>query len=290
MGFIQLFFGGALLLTGCASSPTAAVSQQAGTAPSSELSKLSDDFDNAASLSNWKRIEQTEGWNNNQLERGDITGGELVLMPYASSWYQDYRGVLLYKEVTGDFVVTTKVNSTSRDGRSAPRVSYSLGGIMVRTPRSDNANTWRPAQENYIFLSIGSADRPGNFQFEVKTTLNSVSTLEKTLAASGEALLQFVKVGQNVVLLKKQNGQWSVHKRYSRPDMPSTLQVGFTVYTDWDAVSQMQPLQHNKTVIKNGRPDLISKFDYMRFHAPKLGRLDQMSDNQVIQTYGDSTL
>lgn len=275
---------------GTPTTPTTATVSQGGLAPTSQLSKLSDEFDSAASLANWKRIEQTEGWGASQLESSEIKGGELVLMPFASSWYQDYRGVLLYKEVEGDFVVSTKVNATGRDGRSAPRVSYSLGGIMVRTPRSDSANTWRPGQENYIFLSIGSADQPGNFQFEVKTTQQSVSTLEKTSAASGEAILQFVRSGSNVALLKKQNGQWSVHKRYSRPDMPSSLQVGFTVYTDWDSVAKLQPLQHNKSVIRNGNPDLLAKFDYMRFHAPKLGRLDQMSDSQLIQTYGDAVL
>ncbi|HLO99619.1 MAG TPA: hypothetical protein VK171_13570 [Fimbriimonas sp.] len=278
------------IAAGCSTPTTAAMSQGGAAVTNSQLSKLSDEFDNAASLSNWKRIEQTEGWGASQLESGEIKGGELVLMPFASSWYQDYRGVLLYKEVEGDFVVSTKVNSTSRDGRSAPRVSYSLGGIMVRTPRSDSANTWRPGQENYVFLSIGSADQPGNFQFEVKTTQQSVSTLEKTPAASGEAILQFIRSGSNIALLKKQNGQWSVHKRYTRSDMPSTLQVGFTVYTDWDSVSKLQPPQHNRTVIRNGNPDLLAKFDYMRFHAPKLGRLDQMSDSQLIQTYGDSVL
>jgi hypothetical protein len=271
-----------------ACSPTATPTSQTG-AP--DLKSLSDEFDKPESLSNWKQIWQTEGWTANQLQKCSIENGNLVLMPYSSSWYQDYRGVLLYKEVTGDFIVTTKVTSTGRDGQSAPRSDYSLGGIMVRTPRQDNARSWRPGQENYIFLSIGTADRPGNFQFEVKTTENSVSTLEKTMAASGEALLQFVRVGRSVVLLKKQGGNWTVHKRYDRGDMPASLQVGFTVYTDWNSVSQMTPIQQNNTVIRGGRPDLISKFDYMRFARPaKTARPDQMSDSQLIQAFGDSVL
>ena len=271
-----------------ACSPTATPTAQTG-AP--DLKSLSDEFDKPESLSSWKQIWQTEGWTANQLQKCAIENGNLVLMPYSSSWYQDYRGVLLYKEVTGDFIVTTKVTSTGRDGQSAPRSDYSLGGIMVRTPRQDNARSWRPGQENYIFLSIGTADRPGNFQFEVKTTENSVSTLEKTMAASGEALLQFVRVGRSVVLLKKQGGNWTVHKRYDRGDMPASLQVGFTVYTDWNSVSQMTPIQQNNTVIRGGRPDLISKFDYMRFARPgKSARPDQMSDSQLIQAFGDSVL
>lgn len=279
---------GLLALATFACSPGGNNNQQSN---SSDISALSDEFDKAATLSNWKQIWQTEGWSANQLQKCAIENGNLVLMPYSSSWYQDYRGVLLYKEVTGDFVVTTRVTSTGRDGQSAPRSDYSLGGIMVRTPRQDDARSWRPGQENYIFLSIGTADRPGNFQFEVKTTERSVSTLEKTMASSGEALLQFIRVGRSIVLLKKQDGNWSVHKRYDRADMPATLQVGFTVYTDWNSVSQMTPVQHNNTVIRGGRPDLMSKFDYMHFARPPKGvQPDRMSDSQIIKNFGDSVI
>lgn len=111
------------------------------------------------------------------------------------------------------------------------------------------------------------------------------------MAASGEALLQFVRVGRSIVLLKKQDGNWSVHKRYDRTDMPATLQVGFTVYTDWNSVSQMTPIQHNNTVIRGGRPDLISKFDYMHFARPPKGaQPDRMSDSQIIKNFGDSVI
>ena len=283
---LKLIGFAAIVCAACA--PAGNTTQQSN---SSDIKSLSDEFDQPATLSNWKQIWQTENWSANQLQKCAIENGNLVLMPYSSSWYQDYRGVLLYKEVSGDFVVTTKVTSTGRDGQSAPRSDYSLGGIMVRTPRQDDARTWRPGQENYIFLSIGTADRPGNFQFEVKTTERSVSTLEKSMASSGEALLQFIRVGRSIVLLKKQGGNWSVHKRYDRGDMPSTLQVGFTVYTDWNSVSQMTPIQQNNTVIRGGRPDLISKFDFMRFARPAKGaQPDRMSDSQIIQTFGDSVL
>lgn len=253
------------------------------------LASLSDEFANAGSLANWKQIHKTEGWNADQLAECSIASDVLTLTPHSSSWYQDYRGVLLYKEVSGDFVVTTKVRTTGRDGRSAPNVLFSLGGIMVRTPRSDNARTWQPGRENYVFLSLGCADRPGTYQFEVKTTERSVSTLEKIPAGGGEALLRVVRSGSNLILLRNQGGQWTVHKRYSRPDMPAQLQVGLTVYTDWDTVSKLSPIDHNSRVLRNGSPDLIAKFDYVRYSRPPVvpgAGIGNLSDGELIRALG----
>src|SRR5258708_5146904 len=150
-----------------------------------DLSALSDEFNDAATLTRWQRVEVVEGWNADQLEKLDINttrAGRLFMMPYTSTWYADYRGELTFKTVTGDFVVTTDVEVTSRLGTGAPRSSYSLAGIMVRAPRTISPQTWHPGGENYVFLSLGAANTPGTFQNEVKTTLNTVSTLPITPA------------------------------------------------------------------------------------------------------------
>ena len=271
----------------------AGVASAVGQTEDGEIDKLSDEFDSASSLGNWKRIGKSEGWNVDQLEKCAIENGELVLMPYTSTWYMDYRGVLVYKDVPGDFVVTTKVKATGRDGRSAPRGDYSLGGIMVRKPRTDTAQTWRPGGENYVFLSIGSADKGGQFQFEVKTTQNSQSNLEKIDANSGEALLQVARIGNAMILLRKQGGNWAVHKRYSRPDMAGALQVGLTTYTNYNTASRLQPREQNGTAIKNGNPDLIAKFDFVRYRSPQVpAGFDALraSDADLIRLLGDSAM
>ena len=279
------------MLTGCQPEAPAVTGQSAG--GGADIKGLSDEFDSAESLNGWKRIYQTEGWGADQLEKYAIENGEMVLMPYASTWYMDYRGVLVYKEVSGDFVVTTKVKTSGRNGQSAPRSSYSLGGIMIRSPRSDNAKSWRPGGENYVFLSLGSADQAGQFQFEVKTTQNSQSTLEKVPAASGEALLQVARIGSNVVTLRKQGGSWVVHKRYQRGEFPQTMQVGFTVYTDYSYASQLQPREQNGTAIKGGNPDLIARFDYMRFRRPAVPAgvdVARAADADLLKFLGDSAM
>lgn len=256
-----------------------------------DISKLSDEFDSSSTLAGWKHIDQTEGWNADQIERLGVNQGWLTMIPFTNTWYMDYRGVLLYKDVPGDFVVTTKLRVSGRDGRSAPRSLYSLGGIMVRSPRGDTARNWQAGRENYVFLSLGAADRPGNFQFEVKTTARSNSELEKISADSGDAELQVARIGSNMIMLRKQGGNWVIHKRYSRPDMPSTLQVGLTTYTDYPSASQVSAYDHNNSVIRRGNPDLIANFDYVRFRRPNVPQglnVGQASDADLLTFLGDA--
>jgi hypothetical protein len=67
--------------------------------------------------------------------------------------------------------------------------------------------------------------------------------------------------------------------------MPETLQVGMTVYTDWQNVERVPVQEHNQRVIKDGAPDLKAQFDYFRFKRPTIpGDLKtvNLSDPNVI--------
>lgn len=245
-----------------------------------DLAPLSDEFEDAATLALWQRIYQVEGWNANQLEVFDINTtrpGRMVMIPYTSTWFQDYRGELTFKTVTGDFVVTADVEATQRNGSGAPRSSYSLAGLMVRTPRNITPQTWTPGGENYVFLSLGSAESRGTFQFEVKSTVNSNSMLitcpspQLACTAGSRAVLQVARIGSYVITLRQlAGGPWAVHRRYTRSDMPPTLQVGFTCYTDYPAASMLSPFAHNSTVIHTGNPDLVAAFDYIHYQRPRV--------------------
>ena len=224
----------------------------APSAASDDLTAFSDEFDSPATISRWLRIYQTEGWGNNVLERFDIhtnRPGHAVMVPYTSSWYAEWRGELTYKIVTGDFVITTHVDTLNRAGTGAPASHFSLAGLMVRTPRTmTNATQWTPNSQNYIFLSLGSADNPGSFQFEVKTTINSVSTLHIRPATAQLATIQIARIGPHFITLRQDpGGSWQVHQRYHRPDMPQTLQAGLTVYTDWTTCDSVGYANHTLT-------------------------------------------
>jgi hypothetical protein len=266
-----------------------------------DVAKLSDEFNDEASAAQWQRVEQVEGWNANQLELFDINKiykGHCAMMPFTSSWYQDWRGVLLFKPIKGDFVISTKVRVTGRDGKSAPRSQFSLAGLMIRTPRNITPQTWQPGGENYVFVSLGCSVRPGVYQFEYKTTQNSKSDLKFGDANSAEAQLQIARIGAaKILLVKTPQTQWRILARFNRPDMPNELQAGMTVYTDWPSVEKVPPRQHNGMVIRGGNPDLGALYDYVRFRRPQvpaalqgrnLADANAVSDAEILRFLGDA--
>ncbi len=250
-------------------------------AQTDDLAPLSDEFTNSVTLANFQRVFQVEGWGAgaNKLQTLDIntsTSGRLVMIPYTSSWYNNYVGELTFKAITGDFVITTETIPRNRARTGAPGGLYSLSGIMVRAPSglTNGAAGWQSGRQNYVFLSHGAANAPGTYQHEVKTTTNSQSTLYISNGVA-QAEIQVARLGGSLIMLRRDNGgQWLVHQRYARPDFPATLQAGLTVYTDWNGVQAVYPfgqeLQHNSTVITGQNPDLRAEFEYLRYHRPQI--------------------
>lgn len=279
-----------------------------------DLTPLSDEFDDPGSLSQWQRIYKVEGWGNNALQQLDVNTtrpGRLWMVPHTSSWYAEWRGELTFKTVTGDFVITTDVEPRNRAGTGAPNSLYSLAGIMVRTPRTmTHSSQWTPGGQNYVFLSMGAANQPGSYQYEVKTTLNSSSTLYISNGAPSRATIQVARIGPHLLMLRRDSGgPWRIHQRYFRPDMPATLQAGLTVYTDWQVCETVGYPQQNVTVLTNGarlpnggivsgtQPDLAASFEYVRYARPgippglrnaNLSNAASVSDAQILAFLGDA--
>jgi hypothetical protein len=240
-----------------------------------DLSLHSDEFDDPESIRRWRQVWREEGWGADQLQTWEINGrhqGRMTMVPHTSTWFRDWRGVLTFQEVDGDFVMTTEVEVSGRSGSGAPLSTYSLAGIMIRQPRTSVTSpaTWTPGGENYVFLSLGCGDTPGTFQFEVKTTRDSDSVLELS-PASSRARIQVARVGASFLMLRQEgDGPWLVHRRYSRADLPGIMQVGLTTYTDWPGASALDPWMHNQTVIAGGHPDLLARFEYARYARPRV--------------------
>ncbi len=278
-----------------------------------DLTVLSDEFDSAHTITNWQRIYQVEGWGNNALQTLDINTtqpGRMTMVPQTSSWYAEWRGELTFKTVTGDFVITTDVEPRNRAGTGAPGSLYSLAGIMLRTPRTmTNPAQWTAGGQNYVFLSTGAANNPDTYQYEVKTTLNSQSTLYISNGAPARSSIQVARIGPHLILLRRgQGGPWQVHQRYFRPDMPATLQAGLTVYTDWPTCEAVGVQYQNQFVLTNGlrlpngvtlntcNPDLMAAFDYVRYARPvvpanlggaNLSNASVVSDAQLLSFLGE---
>lgn len=282
--------------------------------PANDLSPLSDEFGNPYTLPLWQRVHVVEGWNAEQLETIDISAtrpGWLTMIPWTCTWYQDWRGPMAFKRVGGDFVVTSAVENTGRDGVSLPGINFSLGGLMIRTPRNITPATWSPGGENYVFLSVGYGQAgPPRWQFEVKTTVASQSTLILSDAPGPAARLQIARLGRYVICLRREpGGPWRVHQRYDRPDFPDTLQVGPVAYTDWNKAQTFDPFIHNGAALHPPLPpgvidpspgtpyypDLVARWDYVRYFRPtlpaplvglNLANPAQVSDAQLLAFLG----
>lgn len=218
------------------------------------LSQYSDEFDFNYTTNQWSRVNQTEGWNVEHLEIWNVNQTQpsrMVMQPYTSTWYANWRGPMVYKQITGNFAITTQIHISDLDDSDAddiPSSNYSLGGLMIRTPTGiTNPETdWSSGIENYVFLSLGHGvgSQP---QFEVKTTINGNSQLELT-SSNGytTADIQIARINNAVItLLRLPNQDWQVHRRFERTDMPDTLQVGLVTYSDWDKLSTFDPYFFN---------------------------------------------
>ena len=303
-------------------------SRQLLSASPNDLAALNDEFDSSSNIADWQRVNEVEGWNADQLQVWDVDetqAGQMVMQPHTVVWYQDWRGPMVFKEVSGDFIFTSEVVITDRDdvGDSdaddvPDDATYSLGGLMIRTPRdiSDPLADWQPGSrqddgtnngENYVFLSLGHGV-DGQFSFEVKTTRNSNSQLELTPLGQevNTATLRVARIGDSVITMYRlPDGQWTVHRRFSRPDMPETLQLGLVTYTDWNKANDFDPFVHNSTVLQPGvvdptpgeafNPDLVAGFEYARFARPQVPTelagvdlVDAATDQQLLSFLGDA--
>lgn len=242
-----------------------------------DLSALSDEFNDAASMHSWKNLSAVEGWPS-QIEKMDVNAtspGALYLVPYTSTWFEDYHGVFLYKEVTGDFMVTTRIKANGKHS-AVPTSAFSLTGIMARAPREGlTPDTWTPNHENWVFITTGVGHAAeGEPQIETKTTVNSVSDLRLIPSSMDWLDLRVVRVGQTFAMLYRLPGKpWTLSRCFDRPDLPQRLQVGLNAYTDWGPINSQfynNEGAFNRTLLKGPQthPDLIMRDDYIHFVRP----------------------
>jgi len=280
-----------------------------------QIQLLNDEFENASTLhANWQNINDVEGWNAEHLETHNIntsSPGELYMMPYTSSWYQDYRGTLIFKNISQDFVLTTEVSTTNRAGTGLPSSTFSLAGLMIRSAidyPNGAINDWQPNSENYIFMAAGYANSGSGPHFEVKNTVNGNSNLQITdIPTANNVQIRIAKIGGAIIVMFRLPSQnWTVHRRYDRSDFPTNIQIGFVTYTDWPKVSSYNPYFHNSNVLNPSlspdpsnvafNPDLIGRFDFARFddvvipsQLTGVNLVSQASDADLLSFLGYST-
>lgn len=224
---------------------------------------LSDEFNDAATLANWQSL-ATNSTTAITIDIDSSTPGHLVMVPSNirhtgqpnnNGWYANGRGPYLYKEVSGDFIVTSYIIASNvQDAGGAPTGDYNSAGYVLRDPASVSGS------ENWIMFNHGyQTAASGGLATEGKTTVNSSSVL--TLTATGgvnSGQLTVCRIGDHYYMYKLMDGMadWELDHAMVRPDLPDTLQVGLVV-NGWT------------------QPDLYAAFDYVRFYT---GTIEQSAD------------
>jgi len=238
-----------------------------------DLSGLSTDFDSAESLQGW--FEHLPEGFTRKWQEPRIDDGKLVLQPVSSGWFEDNQAGHLYHQVTGDFIATTRIEVVGTNA-DLPQTSFSLAGLFIRAPREVSAAGWTPGQENWLFFSVGTAAPAGEPHYELKTTTNSLSTLQILPAQTGPVDLRIARHGEIFTLLARPEGQdWAVVEQIIRPDLPLVLNVGLTAYADYDSVAPTYPnyQQYNTQGAPTQNADLIAYVDSFHLRRPATGRL-----------------
>ncbi len=240
---------------------------------SQDLRSLSTRFDRPESLQGWQEL-QVDGWMR-KWETPTVKNGSLVLQPKSSGWFEDNQAGHLYRQVTGDFIVTTRIRVEGTQ-KSMPQRSFSLAGLLIREPRTFTKESWTPNNENWLFFSIGTAFPAGSSQFEMKSTSNSLSTLKIADAPEGWMRLRVARSGELFTLLyqEENSDQWQVLEQFIRPDLPETLNVGLTAYADWDSVAPDYPnyQKYNENGASTQNADLVAYVESIDFRRPMTPR------------------
>ena len=179
---------------------------------------------------------------NPQAVHVSVDAGALVLDLVGSViWFNADKGVLFYREVSGDFRATATVRtSKASDASAAPGEdgTVQLAGLMARTEV--------PA-ENSVFIATGSIGRSTGL--ETKTTESNRSVyIQRGLPTAGDAELRLCRIGSTFLLWWRHvdsNEGWTHMSTLDRKDMPATLQVGVNIYTDAvpDIVARFERLE-----------------------------------------------
>lgn len=238
-------------------------------AAQSDIGQLSDEFSDPATLTQWKKFHEAEGFPD-KIQALQIADGKLLLEPRASGWYADYQAPFLFKTLSGNFDVRARIKVSGLK-EEHPTIDWSLAGLMVRQPKRTNRETWQPRQENWLFITTGVAEQTNLPVFEVKTTSNSLSNLKLRPAKTGWVELRIIRLEAAFILLARYDGQpWQILERFYRPVMMGPLQVGINAYSCWNAVPPSvkgDPRVFNETVL-DIPADLKLEVDYIRYKRP----------------------
>jgi hypothetical protein len=268
----------------------------AAAAHAQDLSELSDSFDDNERLGQWKRLAEEEGFPSRIRDIGlHADTGCLHLEPDTGLWVRDFRAPFVFKDVQGDFVVTTRLLLRGKRF-GIPMTRWCMAGLLARGPRDVTVDTWTAGGENWLSLMTGTESTIRKQAVEVRSTTDSETERWSQRLGRGWTWmeLRMARVGSEFVFLAhREEEPWMVVGRVDRPDLPSSLQVGLAACDGWMTVMPLHddPVAFNTQPI-DGHPDVEVLFDYAHFSRPSVPDGLQLtdpsvSDEQVLQLFVD---
>ncbi len=170
--------------------------------------------------------QETEGWEffNKAFFVFYKHGDSIILVPISKcNWEDKQTGGMLYKTITGNFTVETKLAIRKRnDPLLKPDNGYQQSGIIVR---SNDGN----AENSLIFsLGTGGSDVP---KFFLRRTINGKTKITVERTKDFDGWLRIEKKDKMLSVYKKEDetGKWVKLDTYEFDWLNTNLQVGFSI-------------------------------------------------------------
>lgn len=154
-----------------------------------------------------------------------IKDSKLQVIPAGKGigWFSDSRGSLLYKEISGDFLIETEVEIFKKDGsKGLPKAQFSSAGLLIRNPSEVKGEaTWMMYNigfQNSFWGREIKVTRPNSsFRFDLTYLMGfqSLSTLHMIPAEyrGKKAKLRLGRINNEIrAYFINKNGEWEEEK------------------------------------------------------------------------------
>jgi len=161
-----------------------------------------------------------------------VESGKLqVALDKTFFWYAGGKGFLMYKEITGDFLVVADSYSTRLNPSGGVPLDYQSGaGILARDPASAAS-----AMGNQHWLAVDRGANAGVLRVHgTWTRASGASTSLPADVSSQDGKVAMCRIGEAFAIWSKEGGTWVDRTSLLAPnlvdDLPATLQVGLFAY------------------------------------------------------------
>lgn len=171
-------------------------------------------------------------------------------------WFSGNKGFLMYKELTGDFLVVADVAAKKLDIKAGiPEDMQSGAGILARDPAGAAFST---DYQHWLAVDRGGNDGVLHVHGTWVGPLGSASQPANTAQQQGKVAM--CRVGDQFTIWSKEEGTWQPRTSLLKPDLvdvlPATLQVGVFAYAGGSSPQDPTPA------------GVLGEIDFVHQYAP----------------------